>query len=139
MKFKIPSDFKNVKEASQKVLQSLNGRELSDSFLLDVRLACEEAVINAIKHGNKTSPGKTVNISCDVKEGAVVITVEDEGRGFDYQNLPNPTEEENVFKGCGRGLFLIHHAMDKVEFNSSGNKITMTKYFSKSGRGKNAD
>lgn len=129
MKFAIASDFKKVKEVSQKILQFLNGRQLSDSFLFDVRLACEEAVINAIKHGNQSSARKTVSISCDVTEEAVVIAVEDQGQGFDYRNLPDPTKEENIFKGCGRGLFLIHNAVDKVEFNSPGNKITMTKSF----------
>lgn len=129
MKFAIASDIKKVKEASEKILRCLNGRDLSDSFLFDVRLASEEAVINAIKHGNKGEAGKAVKIDCNVKEEAVVITVEDEGEGFDYKNLPDPTREENILKGYGRGLFLIHNAVDKVEFNSPGNKITMTKFF----------
>lgn len=131
MKFNIPSDLKKIKEVSQQVLQCLNKGQVGESFLFDVKLACEEAMINAIKYGNKSKLEKTVNIECDLTKGAVIITVEDEGYGFDYRNLPNPTQEENILKGGGRGLFLIREKMDKVEFNKKGNKITMTKFFSK--------
>jgi len=131
MKFKIGADFKEIKEVSRKILQCLNKRPLSEAFYFDVKLACEEAMVNAIKYGSKSGRDKTVNINCDITEQAVVITVEDEGRGFDYRNLPDPTRDENLIKAGGRGLFLIRNMMDKVEFNSKGNKVTMTKLFPK--------
>lgn len=131
MKFRIPNDFKKVKEVSGRILGCLNKKQANESFLFDVRLACEEAMINAIKYGNKSKGDKAVTITCDITKQAVVITVEDEGRGFDYRNLLDPTQDENLLKTGGRGLFLIHHIMDKVEFNSKGNSITMTKVFPK--------
>ena len=131
MKFKISGDFKKVKEISQKILQCLNEKQLNDAFLFDVKLAAEEAMINAIKYGNESEVNKTVSINCDITKEAVVIAVEDGGRGFDYRNLPDPTREENLLKTKGRGLFIIRNIMDKVEFNSKGNKIIMTKSFPK--------
>ena len=129
MKFKIPSDFERVKEVSNKILQCLNKKQLNESFISDLKLACEEAMINAIKHGNKAEINKTVSVNCDITEDAVVVAVEDEGQGFDYRNLSDPTKDKNLLKIKGRGLFLIRKIMDKVEFNSKGNKITMTKFF----------
>jgi len=131
MEFKLSSDFKKVKEISQKILQCLNKRQADESFLFDVKLACEEAMINAIKYGNKSRADKTVSINCDISKEAVIIAVEDEGEGFNCKDLPDPTREENLLKTRGRGLFIIHNVMDKVEFNSKGNKIIMTKFFPK--------
>ena len=129
MRYKISNNFKEIKQVSGKILQYLNKRQLDGSFLFDVKLACEEAMINAIKYGNKSKSDKAVSITSDIREDAIVITVEDEGQGFDFRDLPDPTKDENILKAGGRGLFLIHNAMDKVEFNAKGNKITMTKFF----------
>ena len=131
MEFKISNDFKKVKEISQNILQCLNKRQVDESFLFDVKLACEEAMINAIKYGNESKTNKTVRINCDITKEAVVIAVEDEGQGFNYRNLFEPTTEENLLKTKGRGLFIIRNILDKVEFNSKGNKIIMTKFFPK--------
>jgi serine/threonine-protein kinase RsbW len=129
MRFIISSDFKAVKDVSRQICQDLSKRHLSDEFIFDIKLACEEAMINAIKHGNEHRRNKTVNISYDITDKAVVITVQDQGKGFDYRNLPNPTEPENLIKLVGRGIFLIRNVMDKVKFNVQGNKIIMTKFF----------
>ena len=131
MKFTLTNDFKKIKDISRRILECLNEKQVDDAFLFDVKLACEEAMINAIKYGNKGRTDKIVSISCDIKESAVVIAVCDEGQGFDYRNLPDPTKPENLLKSGDRGLFLIRNIMDKVEFNSKGNKITMTKLFPK--------
>ncbi|NQT00097.1 MAG: ATP-binding protein, partial [Candidatus Omnitrophica bacterium] len=87
--------------------------------------------INAIKHGNQCAVDKKVSINWDLTEEAVVITVEDQGPGFDYKNPPDPTTEENLIKGSGRGLFLIRNAMDRVDYNAQGNRVTMTKFLPK--------
>lgn len=129
MKFKISGDFKKVKEVSSKILQCLNEKQVDEAFLFDIKLACEEAMINTIKYGNKFETDKSVNINCDITEETIVITVEDEGQGFDCKNLPDPTRNENLLKAGGRGLFIIRKIMDKVEFNSKGNRITMCKFF----------
>ena len=131
MKFKISSDLKRIKEVSGKILRTLNKRKLDQTFLFDIKLAGEEATINAIKYGNKSQVEKTVSINCDITKEAVVITVEDEGEGFNFRDLPDPTKDENILKAGGRGLFLIRNLMDKVEFNTKGNRIIMTKLFPK--------
>lgn len=131
MKFSIPSDLSKIKQISTKILRCLNERKVSESFLFDIKLACEEAVINAIKYGNKSSPNKSVSVDCQIGQQSVVIAVSDEGPGFNHVDLPDPTTDENLLKTGGRGLFLIRKIMDKVEFNSQGNRITMTKFFPK--------
>ncbi|MBN3038170.1 MAG: ATP-binding protein [Candidatus Omnitrophica bacterium] len=131
MELKIPSNVRKVKAASDTILDSLNGKELDDGFLYDIRLACEEAIINAIKYGNKSDDGKEVLINFEVRTDAIVISIEDQGEGFDYANLPDPRHVKNLLRTGGRGLFLIRKVMDEVEFNEKGNKITMTKYFAK--------
>ncbi len=131
MEFSIPSNLSRIREISRRILQCLKEKKLSEHFLFDVKLACEEAIINAIKYGNKSRAEKVVRIKCDITDRSIVIAVQDEGLGFDYKNLPDPTEEKNVSKTGGRGLFIIRNVMDKVEFNSRGNRITMTKFFPK--------
>ena len=135
MNFKIPSNFKKVKEVSQKILQCLEEKQVDQSFLFDVKLACEEAMVNAIKYGNKSQNNKVVSVTCDIKKDAVVISVEDQGEGFNYKDLSDPTQDGDLLKARGRGLFLIHNIMDKVEFNVQGNKVTMTKFFPKKAKG----
>lgn len=131
MEFTIPSNFKNIRQVSEKILQRISAKQHGASFLFDIKLACEEAMINAIKYGNKHNANKVVRITCEITKEAVVITVEDEGNGFDYKHLCDPTTDENLLKTGGRGLFLIRNVMDKFKFNAQGNKITMTKYFPK--------
>lgn len=129
IKFRIPSDIKKVKQASQKIQACLDSRNLVQASIFDVQLAVEEAIVNAIRHGNKSQLKKTVHIDCEINDEAIVIAVEDEGQGFDVSNLPDPTAGENLLKPGGRGLLIIRNKMDKVEFNSKGNKIIMTKFF----------
>jgi len=85
-------------------------------------------VRNAIVHGNRNDPAKSVTVTYWVDAGKVNIEVADEGAGFDYKNLPNPTAKENIMKNSGRGVYLIRRLMDRVEFNEAGNVIRMTKH-----------
>lgn len=139
MKFEITSDLKKIRQASQRILECLNDRQVDEGFVFDVKLACEEALINAVKHGNQFQADKIVKIDCQLTEASIVIAIEDKGKGFDYKNLPDPTKRENLLKAGKRGLFLIRQAMDKVDFNLQGNKITMTKFFPGLKGGENAD
>jgi serine/threonine-protein kinase RsbW len=93
----------------------------------DIRLCVEEAVRNAIVHGNHSDRKRSVKVDCRVENGAAIIEVEDEGAGFDYNNVPDPTKESNILKNSGRGVYLIKKLMDKVEFNKAGNRIKMVK------------
>ena len=125
---KIPSDLKYVRSASAKVIEALAPLALDESTMLDIKLAIEEAVTNAILHGNGSCQDLPVTITFSVNKKKLQITVADEGDGFDYRNLPEPTQDKNLVEPRGRGLFLIHHVMDEVHFNNKGNRIRMVKY-----------
>ena len=122
----ISSNLNNVKKSVDKILTLLKDLKAEDSDLFDVRLCLEESLINAIKYGNGLNEDLKVVIGVSHNNNKVTITVEDQGPGFDYQALPDPTKEENLLKPRGRGVFLIKHLMSNVEFNRKGNKISMT-------------
>lgn len=85
-------------------------------------------MINAITHGNRRDRRKSVKITCWAEGDKLNIEVEDEGGGFDYRTLSDPTTNDNLTKGSGRGVYLIHNLMDEVVHNGIGNKIKMVKY-----------
>jgi len=126
----IKSDLKLVTKTSDKLLGELSALNLDDSILFEIKLALEEALINAIIHGNKRNEDLPVSIGLSVKDGSIEITVEDTGCGFDYRKIPNPILDENMMKMGGRGVFLIKRLMDKVNYNDPGNRITMVKHIS---------
>jgi serine/threonine-protein kinase RsbW len=92
-----------------------------------VRLALEEALVNAVKHGNRGDPAKEARLRYFVNLEVVLLEVEDEGAGFDPTNVPDPLAPENLERPSGRGLFLIRQYMTWMEHNERGNCITMCK------------
>ena len=95
--------------------------------LFGVRLALEEALVNAIKHGNRMDPEKQVHVNCQVHGDRVRIVIEDEGTGFDVNDVPDPTSEENLDKPGGRGIMLMRAFMSRIEYNDIGNRLLMEK------------
>lgn len=94
-----------------------------------VRIALHEAITNAIRHGNGMDPHKRVTIEVRLDQHQAIFTITDEGPGFDPSSLSDPTEEENLLRDGGRGLFLIRHLMDEVRYNQRGNQVTLIKKF----------
>jgi len=90
-----------------------------------VMLALSEAVTNAIVHGNKEDLGKKVNVRMRINLKSVVITVRDEGQGFNPEDSPDPMKEENLLATGGRGIFLMREFADEIEYSDSGRLITM--------------
>jgi len=91
-------------------------------------LATQEALNNAVKHGNKMDPEKVVFFRIDMHEHELIITIKDQGEGFDPADVPDPTNPDNLLKASGRGLFYIHKFMDHVSFiTDHGTKVTMKK------------
>jgi len=125
--FKVPSEIKYIKKSSSRILRDL-APFADESTLFDVRLCVEEAVRNAIVHGNHCDKSLSVKIGYWLDGPKLVIEVEDEGKGFDYKKLPDPTDNENILRNSGRGVYLIHHLMDEVEYNDTGNRVTMMRY-----------
>ena len=91
----------------------------------NLRVALAEAVANAILYGNCEDPDKGVGIRVLFGRNAVEMEVTDEGCGFDFRNVPDPTLRANLMRPYGRGLFLIRQLVDEVRFNEAGNSICM--------------
>ena len=91
-------------------------------------IAVTESVNNAIMHGNQSDKSKIVHLSLLLEEKLIKFTVKDEGDGFDYDNLPDPTAPENIDKPGGRGIFLMKNLCDEVQFNENGSSIILTFY-----------
>jgi len=90
-------------------------------------VALDEAFVNAVKHGNKFDAQKLVRITAEVSKAEAKFTIEDEGEGFDVNNIPDPLDPENLFKTSGRGVLFIYNIMDEVKYNDRGNRLTMVK------------
>jgi len=125
----IENDSHRLKEASDKLLLQLKEKGIDEDIVFDVHVGFEEALRNAMIHGNRNEPAKKVRIETEITDEYVQITVEDEGQGFDPGNLPDPTLDENLLKEGGRGVYLIKHLMDEVTFEKGGRRIIMKKYF----------
>ncbi|MHC5022640.1 MAG: ATP-binding protein [Planctomycetota bacterium] len=107
------------------LLAAVESRGFDESGTFAIRLALEEALSNAFKHGNKDDPAKPVNVSVSIDAGSVVIDIEDQGDGFDPETVPDPTEEENVEIPAGRGLTLMRAFMTNVDIVPPGNRVRM--------------
>jgi serine/threonine-protein kinase RsbW len=90
-------------------------------------VALDEAFVNAVKHGNKFDSGKLVRVAAEVSRAEARFTIEDQGEGFDVNNIPDPLDPENLFKTSGRGVLFIYNIMDEVKYNERGNRLTMVK------------
>lgn len=98
----------------------------SDEIYANVLTCLSEATVNAIIHGNKENPDKKVYINLEVVEDKrLIFTVSDEGDGFDFNNLPDPTAPENLENLSGRGVFIIKRLADQCIFNSRGNELEL--------------
>ena len=92
--------------------------------------ALREAVANAVRHGNRQDPTRTIKVDLGFDDRACVIRVEDEGEGFDYEHLPDPTAPENLLRPSGRGIFYMKQFMSSVEFSripGGGTAVVMTR------------
>ncbi|HIA37401.1 MAG TPA: ATP-binding protein [Flavobacteriales bacterium] len=101
--------------------------EINEDHYGNILISLTEAVNNAIQHGNKNDPKKNVEIVFDVETNleSFSFTVKDEGDGFDYTTIPDPTAPENIEKISGRGVFLMRNLADKVGFYSEGREIQL--------------
>lgn len=119
-------------ETASAVVLKVIGVDEDEKFRIS--MAIREAVINAIHHGNKDDLSKKVSISYNYDDCSLEVKVRDEGNGFDYMSLPDPTKKENILKPFGRGIFFIRTFMDEVNFGYQKNRgltIKMHKKFGK--------
>jgi serine/threonine-protein kinase RsbW len=123
----IPSDPAEARRLQAEIEQALLARQFSEHDIFSIKLALEEALVNAIKHGNRMDRSKRVFVSYRVSPERFDIHIADEGVGFDPCDVPDPTAEENLERPCGRGLLLMRHYMTEVRFCRRGNSVTMCK------------
>lgn len=89
----------------------------------NVLLSISEATLNSIVHGNKSDRRKKVELDVDCKTNLISVKITDEGEGFDYETLPDPTQEENILKESGRGIHIIKSVAKSISFNEKGNSL----------------
>jgi serine/threonine-protein kinase RsbW len=123
----IPSDTAAGHDVQERIVGLLEQRGYPMRDIFSVRLALEEALVNAIKHGNGLDPSKSVRVHCDIQTDRVYVEIEDEGQGFAPEDVPDPTLDENIERPSGRGLMLIRSFMNRVDFNDRGNCIRIEK------------
>ncbi len=123
----IPSDPADARCFQDQMEQYLLHHKVSSSDIFSIRLALEEALINAIKHGNQLDRSKKVNISYRLLDNRFEVHISDEGAGFDPSDVPDPTAIENLERPCGRGVMLMRYYMDEVNYSPRGNSVVMSR------------
>lgn len=130
IKIQIPSLTENIRMIESFIDNAKERFQLDDDIYGNIMIAVTEAVNNAIKHGNQGDRSKNVALSLTLEDGLITFTISDEGHGFDYQNLPDPTAPENLEKPGGRGIFLMKHLSDEVAFKDDGKIVELHFYIS---------
>ena len=124
-KISIKSDIENL-TVIESMVDTLSKRlGVSDDVYGKILVSTVEAVNNAILHGNRGDVTKNVTVEMAADGNIFEVFVKDEGKGFDYNKLPDPTKPENIENLHGRGVFLMRHLADSIEFNDSGNEVRM--------------
>lgn len=123
----IPSVSASVAPFLDAIVAELEQREWNPSDVFAIRLALDEAVANAIEHGNRHDPEKKVQLTAEISGERILVSIQDEGTGFSLDSICDPTLEENLETPQGRGLFLIRNFMTRVWHNETGNVIYMEK------------
>jgi serine/threonine-protein kinase RsbW len=124
----IPSLAENIRIIESFIDNAKEKYHLNDDIYGNIMIAVTEAVNNAIKHGNKDNSAKNVSISLSLEEGMIKFKVQDEGTGFDFHQLPDPTLPENISRPGGRGIFLMKHLCDEVDFKENGKVVELSFY-----------
>jgi serine/threonine-protein kinase RsbW len=128
IKIQIPSITENIRIVESFIDNAKERFSISDDLYGNIMIAITESVNNAIIHGNKLDSKKSVHLSLDIKENILSFMVEDEGNGFNYDELNDPTKLENIETPGGRGVFLMRQLSDDVRFFDNGRKVLISFY-----------
>jgi serine/threonine-protein kinase RsbW len=121
----LPSKTESIARLELLIEEIADKYHVAEDTFANMMTCLNEAVINAIIHGNKHDETKKVIINAEVELKRIIWTITDEGPGFDYANLADPTAPENLENLTGRGVFIIKHLADQCIFNTSGNTIEL--------------
>ncbi|MCH7513852.1 MAG: ATP-binding protein [Bacteroidetes bacterium] len=124
----IPSLSDNIRIIESFIDNAKDKFNLNDDIYGNIMISVTESVNNAIIHGNKKDKDKNVKITLSLNEGMIKFIISDEGDGFDYNNLEDPTAPENISKPSGRGIFLMKHLADEVAFLKKGSIVELIFY-----------
>jgi len=130
IKIVIPSISENIRIIESFIDNAKEKFNLDDDIYGNIMIAVTESVNNAIMHGNKNDRTKNVTLSLSLNDNVINFRIKDEGKGFDFQNLPDPTSPENIDKPSGRGIFLMKHLSDEVNFSKNGSMVELSFYMS---------
>ena len=112
----LPSRIDTVATAAAAVAEFLSRSGITEDAAFGIDMAVREAVTNAVLHGNRQDENKTVDVTLKSSPDAVEISVHDQGPGFNPEDVPDPTAEENILKASGRGIFFMRSFMDEVNW-----------------------
>lgn len=122
---KIPSKIENLRKV-EKIIDEISGEfQIGEDVYGNILIASLEATNNAIMHGNKLDENKQVTIDFKMEGKTLLVQVDDEGNGFDYENIPDPTAPENLENVNGRGIFLMEKLSDKISFSRNGATVAL--------------
>ncbi len=124
----IPSLSDNIRIIESFIDNAKEKFNLNDDIYGNIMISVTESVNNAIVHGNGNNKSKNVKISLILDEKIIKFKIQDEGDGFDYHGLPDPTSPENIAKPGGRGIFLMRHLADEVSFLDDGRIVELSFY-----------
>lgn len=123
----IESDYESGQSIVERIMEEVSQAGFSTRDQFGIRLSVDEAVTNAIKHGNRLSPDKKVRIEFQRNDAGVRIEIEDEGDGFCPEDVPDCTADENLDRPTGRGLMLMREFMTRIEYSEKGNRVVLEK------------
>ena len=122
-----PSKLDEVTSVQNAIVDSAEKAGFEEQALFAIRLALDEALTNAVRHGNGSDPNKQVTVEFTVEPRQLTIHIEDQGPGFVPDEVPDPTAEENLCRPHGRGVMLMRAYMSDVQYNKEGNRVTLIK------------
>jgi len=129
VKFLVQSKLEFLFEVNNIISNLFSRIGLEEDQIINLRLTLDELGTNAIRHGNNGDPQKIVAIKCQFHDTFFSISIEDQGKGFNVTEIPDPTTTERILLPSGRGIFIARQLMDKVLFHGRGNKVEFRKEF----------
>ncbi len=128
IRIEVPALTENIRMIESFIDNAKDKFQLNDDIYGNIMIAVTEAVNNAIKHGSRNDTSKSVALSLTLDDSMIKFRIEDQGDGFNYENLPDPTSPENIEKPGGRGIFLMRHLSDEVDFKDGGRVVELSFY-----------
>lgn len=126
--FDMPSSVDEIRHVQDVIRRDMKKFDYDEDSCFAVRLALEESLVNAVKHGNQFDPCRVVHVQYQIDNSKLTVTISDEGGGFNPACVPDPTACENLTRPCGRGIMLMRAYMDDVVYSPKGNQITLVKH-----------